>query len=96
MAIVISPETQLKEVVKVFREEVSYLRMEYEAGYLKAKQLTPDQISNVRRDRRWYWMHEQDMSYKVIFNKEGRKTLDDIDGVIKAIKRYEKKLMSDI
>jgi len=96
MAIVISPETQLKEVVKVFREEVPYLRIEYEAGYLKAKHLTPDQIGNVRRDRRWYWMHEQGKSYKVIFNEEGKQTLDDVDGVIKAIKRYQKKLTTEI
>ncbi|HGJ66791.1 TPA: hypothetical protein ENS27_15625 [bacterium] len=96
MVIVISPETQLKEVVKVFREEVPHLRTEYVAGYLKSKQLTPDQISNIRRDRRWYWMHEQGMSYKTIFNKEGKETLDDVDGVIKAIKRYQKKLTAEI
>lgn len=96
MAIVISPETKLNEVVRVFREEVPYLRMEYEAGYLKAKQLAPDQISNVRRDRKWYWMHEQGMSYKVIFDKEGKQELDDVDGVIKAIKRYQNKLTAEI
>lgn len=96
MAIVISPETQLKEVVRIFREEVMYLRAEYMASYLKEKRMTPDIIGNIKRDRRWYWLNKQGMSYKDIFNEEGKKTLDDIDGVTKAIKRYQKKLSAEI
>ncbi|MFH1971498.1 MAG: hypothetical protein ABIJ05_03905 [Patescibacteria group bacterium] len=95
MTIVISPETKLKEVARIFKEEVPHLRTEYVASYLRAKQFAPDVISNVKRDRRWYWLHKQGMSYKDIFNKEGKKTLYDLDGVIKAIKRYQKKLSVD-
>jgi len=92
MAIVLSPDTTRKEITRIFREEIPYLRVEYISSYLKANQLTSDVIGNVKRDRRWYWLHKQGMSYKVIFNEEGNKTLDDIDGVIKAIKRYQKKI----
>jgi len=91
MTIVISPETTLKEVTRIFKEEVPYLRNEYLASYLKARQLTPDVIGNIKRDREWYWLHEQGMSYKNIFDKRDV-YMDDRDGVVKAIRRYEKRL----
>ena len=92
MAIVISPETTLKEVVEVFKKGVPHLRDEYVSALLKNKPSSLDVISNIKRDRKWYWMHKQGLSYKTIFNKKGKTTLDDIDGVIKAIKRYQRKL----
>jgi len=93
MAIVISPETTLKEVMEVFKEEVPYLRDEYVSAHLKNKPSSLDVISNIKRDRKWYWMHKQGLSYKIIFNKEViRERTYRVDGIIKAIKRYQRKL----
>lgn len=95
MAIIISPETKLKEVVGIFQKEVPYLRTEYIASYLKGKRIPPDIISKIKRDRRWYWLHRQGMSYNDIFKKEGKKLLTR-DGVVKAIKRYQRKLKMNV
>lgn len=49
----------------------------------------PDTITNIRRDRKWYWMHKNGMSYARIL---GTTTNISKQGVIEAIKQYKKRL----
>ncbi len=99
MAIVISPETKLEEIVGVFQKEVPHLRIEYVASRLKGTIMPPDIniINNVQRDRKWYWLKKQGMSYGKILNqaKEEGEHLTR-DAVIKAIKRYKARVTVDI
>lgn len=48
-----------------------------------------DTITNIRRDREWYWMHRNGMSYSQILKKSLGISKQ---GVIEAIKQYKKRL----
>lgn len=70
--------------------EVLNLLHKYKKG-LKA----PDTISNIRRDRTWFWQHVTGLSYQQIWEAhEGEDKPFDRGGVIKAIKQYEKRLVN--
>lgn len=53
----------------------------------------PDTISNIDRDRRWYWQNKNGLSYKKIWMQSPRneRTYDE-SGVIKAINQYKDRL----
>ena len=97
MAIVIAPETKREEIEKVFREEVPYLRTEYIASYLKGGTMPPDIISNIQRDRKWYWLKKSGMSYNDVFEHSRKKgeTIT-LDGVVKAIIQYRNRLSMEL
>jgi len=83
MAIVITPEATLKDVVKAYQQLKKVKKIHANIW------LTPDTISNIIRDREWYWMHKNGMSYAEIL-----RTTNNIErqGVIEAIKQYGKRL----
>jgi hypothetical protein len=83
-AIVIYPHTSDKEVADVLHKFRKGLKI-------------PDTITNIKRDRKWLWLKVGGLSYSEIqklATTEGEPITR--DGVIKAIKQYEKRLTVDI
>lgn len=79
-AIMIFPYTSDKEVLSVLHNFRKRLNI-------------PDTISNIRRDREWYWQHMGGSSYQTIWKKhKGQDKPFNRDGVIKAIKQYKERL----
>lgn len=52
----------------------------------------PDTISNIIRDRAWYWMHQSGMGYKSIWKASKDNRTDNWQGVKIAIDRYARHL----
>jgi len=97
LAIIFSPNTKLEEIKEVYKTQASKLIGEYNKNVLKSKRKTPDTISNIKRDRKWYWQHVNGSSYQKIW--EATKVKDrphDREGVIKAVMQYRKRLAMDI
>jgi hypothetical protein len=82
--IAVFPSTKIENVNQIFRDYKRSLKI-------------PDIITNIKRDRKWYWLKKAGWSYSKIFEKaksEGEYITR--DGVIKAIKQYEKRLTMEI
>lgn len=97
IAIIISPETKLDEVIQVFRTEVPKVVEKYKKDVLKSKRPPLDTISNIRRDRGWYWLKKKGLSYEDIRKRavSGGEHISR-DGVIKAIKQYRERLAMEL
>lgn len=91
------PLVTLNDIIVLFQKEGEKALQEYQNIYLKGKVFDHDTISNVARDRQWYWWHKQGLSYGQILKKAidvGERLTR--DAVIKAIGRYTKLLAVDI
>lgn len=87
-AIIITPETTIKDVISAYRMIKKRISNIYPNWY------SPDTISNIKRDRKWYWLKIAGWSYSKICKNEDENTTR--DSVIKAIKQYEKRLAVEI
>jgi len=96
-AIVFYPRATVEDITKIFREESEKILHEYETKYLNGKIFSPDTVSNIERDREWYWLHQLKLSYAQISELQTKQNgIASRDMVIKAIKRYEKLLAVNI
>lgn len=94
LAIIFTPETKLKEIIASFKKEAAGGKKSYKEFVLKTKRTTQDTISNIKRDRKWYWMKKNGLSYSQIHKQATEKGKEAItrDGIIKAIKQYKERL----
>ena len=91
---VISPDTKLKEIEELFKTNLPVVIEEYKKFVLKTSRITPDTISNIKRDREWYWQKKNGLSYSMIEKKADPKVNKDV--VIKAIKQYKARLAVEL
>lgn len=95
IAILLSPESSRNDVIEAYREGFQKVLEEYRHR-MRAQYRNPlfvDTISNIKRDREWYWLNKQGMSYGQIANLTNKqRRVISTDGVIKAIKQYKKNL----
>ena len=100
LAIVISPDTKWDEIKSIYDKKVPELAAKYNNKILKSDRVAPDTISNIKRDREWYWLHHKNgggLSYGDIQKQWSLKNEHiSRDAVIHAIKRYENNLSVDI
>lgn len=98
-AIIINPDTKLDDIIKEFKS-ILFTKVIPRQGpfgsikydYQEIAKL-PDTISNIKRDRIWYWQKLQGLSYQKIWDQTPKRDKSITrDGVIKAIKQYEKRL----
>jgi hypothetical protein len=95
---------EIKNGKKVFRSlhidvypETTHEDIMFHFNKIKENFIYRDTIKNIRRDREWYWMHKEGMSYKQITDKAFMNGINiSRDGVIKAIQQYQKNLNTDI
>lgn len=90
-AIIVNPETKIEDLAACFR----LLKKDVEKNYPCWK--TPDTISNIKRDRDWYWLKKKTgLGYGKAFNLiENRKGITH-EAFIKAIQQYKKRLSMEI
>lgn len=85
-AIVIDADTKQLDLIQMFKE---------------IKKVFPKQpkdiITNIKRDRNWYWLHKNNWSYSRIQQEEQKSgKIYSRDAVIKAINRYKHLINTDI
>lgn len=87
VAIFVSPNTKIKDVEYLMNTQVKsiFQKRKYNNKNLRTSGL-------IKRDRKWYWLHQDGKSYKEIVDMDYRETLNDRDIVIKAIQQYKKNL----
>ena len=68
MVIVITPETKVDEVTQLFKKDIPDLVHEFKER-IQSKRKLPDTISNIKRDRDWYWKHKAGLSYQKIWKQ---------------------------
>jgi len=86
-AIIINPETAIEDVEKCF----NLLKADIEKNYPHWK--LPDTISNIKRDREWYWLKKQSgLGYGKTFNLIESKETITFEGFKKAVQQYGKRL----
>lgn len=68
MAILLTPLSTKQEVIAAF-DESKKLRQEYENKHPLTKTLEKDTLTNVVRDRNWYWQVQKDGNYKKLLKK---------------------------
>lgn len=87
-AIILYPDTTIKEIERVFN---------LYRTTLKDARRTVDTISNIRRDREWYWKNINDSSYENIYMEELKKgTNITLGGISKAIQQYKRRLSVEL
>lgn len=108
-AIIVTPDTISDDVPKVlseFKKKVKAgLEQKKNAGVMEKTvanyqfelgpnyKPTPRGVSNIIRDRNWYWQHKNGLSYQKIWVATPRNVnTSNRDGVIKAIKAYTERL----
>ena len=69
MSIVLYPGTTLKDVEKVYYEQIPKITKEYIQLVLKGKFKIFDTRGNIRRDREWYWLWKHGMGHTGISKK---------------------------
>jgi len=92
------PHTTRKELHNAIDKNYDKLVAEYNEWFGK-KDYNLDTISNIKRDRDWYWQKKQGKTYLQIAEEDKVNKIDPEDfkeTVRKAIKRYEKDLNSPI
>lgn len=94
LAIIISPDTKLNDIEELFKTNIPEAVDEYKDLVLRTKRRTPDTISNIKRDREWYWLKHQGLSYSKIEDMAKPKVSKDV--VIKAIKQYKARLSMEL
>lgn len=86
ISLVILPETKITEIKKMFNGEVRH--------FLKSIEFPkPDKFSNIRRDRKWYWLRQEmiwDKIYEYVKTNYKRKI--EKSSIRSAIMYYEKQL----
>lgn len=65
LAIVISPETKPEEVESIMRKRVPSEMEFFKQNYLKSKRNLTDTVSNIERDRVWYWLNHKTNPYDI-------------------------------
>ena len=97
IAIIVTPNTRKEDVIKVFDEQVAQYQDEYFVNHPTAKVLMSDTISNIKRDRKWFWEKKQGKTYLQVAMEDtsriGIDAEDYAETVRKAIKQYEKRLI---
>jgi hypothetical protein len=96
-AILTPTEATEEEVIQELRYMKQTVKKSLERDYppYEMKQPVSDTISNIKRDREWYFRHEKGESYLSIaldVMKDEDKAHQYKDSVRKAVKQYEKKL----
>lgn len=102
--IVFSPETTRDEMLnefRLFKNGQANKKIddppkgyEYEPLLFPTEKIKDNKSGNIKRDRKWYLLKQEGWSYNEILahaDKENTSTLDR-DGIVKAIKAYEKRL----
>lgn len=95
IAIIVEPEHNPEDVSKSLKRFIASTKKKRIP--LDNSWYIPYGSGNIKRDRKWYWLHEEGKSYEHIRKmqeKEGEPITR--DGVIKAVQRYEEKLAMDI
>lgn len=100
VAIYVTPQSQKEDVLRVFKEAKSRVFKPRGDGYNPFFSLyNKDEITNIKRDRDWYWRHLNGRSYKAIAIEDNKSRLKDrywiedyTEMVRKAVKRYQKAL----
>ncbi len=90
VSIVVSRDTRIDEVIKVFNTEVQpFFNM---IGFPK-----PNTFSNIFRDRRWYWL-KQSMSWNKLFYfiRKDEKILITNEGIRDAVRQYQQQLKASL
>lgn len=95
IAIIISPDAKIEDITKVFNKEIPQTKKLYIQKILKSKRVLPDTISNVKRDRQWYWQ-KKNSSYGKVHKEIIKSQSITRDGIIKAIKQYEARLSVEL
>lgn len=100
VAIYLTPQSQKEDVLEAFKqlkEEVFNSRGD--SYYPFFSLYNKDEVTNIKRDRNWYWKHLNGSSYKAIALKDNKDRFADhnwiedyTEMVRKAIKRYQKVL----
>lgn len=88
------PLAKLEEIQAKYKEGAQELIKEYEKYYIGGKVLDSDTVSNIYRDRKWYWIKKNRgigtrKLHKLLMEKKEPITLK---GIEKALNRYEKHL----
>ncbi len=102
-AIYITADTTKKELEAAFREfktQVKTIRKirPFDRVYLSYGDAPPDTISNIKRDRKWYWKKKQEKTHLQIATEDKERGGIDPEKyketVRKAVKQYEKRLQA--
>lgn len=91
--IVITPDTRPQEIVEMFRKEIPNVIQNYNR-LTKSTTKKLDTISNIERNREWYWLRRSGLSWSKL-HKEVTKggLVISQDGIRDAVNEYEEHLM---
>lgn len=84
-AIVVHPEATETDILQTFRE--------YKDMIKKQGAYVPDTISNIKRDRKWYWLNKEGLGYETISQRaKSESIVVSWSAVRAAIKQYKNRL----
>lgn len=90
--VVISPYISKKEWGNIYDQNINIIKDEYKNSQYGYKEYAKDTISNIKRDRKWYWANKNGMSYAKIWKEMENETGLSDDYIAKAIQQYKKNL----
>lgn len=91
------PLVNLDDIINLFQKEGEKILKDYQKKYIKGMVTNKDVVSNIKRNRRWYWLKKSGLSYSKIYEKaKATREFISEEGIIRAIKRYQRLLTTDI
>lgn len=97
VAIVVYPLATAKDIKTIADEKLPQIMNEYQQQFIGASVFNPDTVSNVKRDREWYWLHENGLSHSDVWKtalQKGDKLSK--DAVIKAVVQYRDRVNTEL
>lgn len=90
----ITKETTEDELLRVYRQfKKMPSQNTYEGSLFDGDAFNPDTISNIHRDREWYWQKKADLNYRQIWEQTPKRVRPATrEAVIQAIKQYKLRL----
>lgn len=98
VTIVVNPETTNKELLDIFDYIKKHeFRMKKIDKDTPSEYMLPDVISNIKRDRKWYWQNKQgESAFKIFKGLEKQGIIIEQKTIEKAITQYRKRLQTPL
>ena len=90
----ITPYISRKDWDYIYRTNIEKIKVLYQNSPFGYKVYGKDTISNIKRDRKWYWANKNGISYNDIWIKLENSLGTSNDYIAKAIQQYKKNLNS--
>lgn len=95
-AIILTPYLNKTQLGEIFERNKNKIVELYENSRYRYRTYSSDTVTNIKRDRNWYWLNKNGMSYTKILNEVEHNRGITWGGISQAIRQYKRNLRKNI